>query len=420
MFAQEVLENDAALIPFTPPTPPRVAYFPDSFHEVNGVAHTSRQFEAFARRRNLPFLCVRAGSRVPAFTEDGLVQTLELPRGFLSIPIEKDLSFDPAYLRHYSLIRSVFQRFQPDLVHVTGPSEIGLLGATLARRAGLPIAASWHTNIHEYAARRAARFLRILPRRRAASVAQKIEDLSMAATARFYRMAQVLYAPNPDLCALLERHTGQSCRLMPRGVDADLFNPARRLREANDRQTILGFVGRMSVEKNVALLVRIQQELEERGQNNFRFLLIGQGKQESWLRQRLPRAEFAGVLKGEALAQAFARMDLFVFPSHTDTFGNVVLEALASGVPAIVTPDGGPATIVRDHLTGRIVPDDGFTGAIAGLVADPARLALMRQAARAYALTASWDSVFEGVYAGYPQSIPIHAAEKDAAPLLPA
>jgi glycosyltransferase involved in cell wall biosynthesis len=94
-------------------------------------------------------------------------------------------------------------------------------------------------------------------------------------------------------------------------------------------------------------------------------------------------------------------MDLFVFPSHTDTFGNVVLEALASGVPAIVTPDGGPCTIVRDGQTGRIVPDADFSFAIADLLADPAKHAQMRLDARAYALTASWDSVFEGVYSHY-------------------
>jgi glycosyltransferase involved in cell wall biosynthesis len=228
----------------------------------------------------------------------------------------------------------------------------------------------------------------------------------MAATARFYRMAQALYAPNPELCTLLERYTGRSCRLMPRGVDAVLFDPAKRQRNPEDREIILGFVGRMSVEKNVALLVRIQQELEQRGIRNFRYLIVGQGNLEAWLRERLPRAEFAGVLKGEPLAEAFARMDLFVFPSHTDTFGNVVLEALASGVPAIVTPSGGPPTIVRDGVTGRIVPDDGFTDAIAGIIANPARHAQMRQAARTYALTASWDSVFEGVYAGYQPILP--------------
>ena len=95
-------------------------------------------------------------------------------------------------------------------------------------------------------------------------------------------------------------------------------------------------------------------------------------------------------------------MDLFVFPSHTDTFGNVVLEALASGVPAVVTPDGGPASIVRDGQTGRVVPDESFAPAIAELLSEPARLAAMRQAARNYAEGASWDSVFEGVYAAYP------------------
>ena len=100
-------------------------------------------------------------------------------------------------------------------------------------------------------------------------------------------------------------------------------------------------------------------------------------------------------------------MDLFVFPSHTDTFGNVVLEALASGVPAIVTPDGGPCTIVRDGETGRIVPDDQFSAAISAVLNDPAGHTRMREAARAYALTASWDSVFEGIYSAYEDLVPL-------------
>jgi phosphatidylinositol alpha 1,6-mannosyltransferase len=127
------------------------------------------------------------------------------------------------------------------------------------------------------------------------------------------------------------------------------------------------------------------------------------------------------VLHGEALAEAYASMDLFVFPSHTDTFGNVVLEALASGVPAIVTPDGGPRYIVRDTdddtATGRIARDEGFTAAIASLIADSEHAKTthqaMRQAARAYALTASWDAVFEGVYSGYQGILP--AAQQLAA-----
>jgi glycosyltransferase involved in cell wall biosynthesis len=381
--------------------PPRVAYFPDSFHEVNGVAHTSRHFEAFARRRNLPFLCVRSGNRVQRFIEDGNVWTLELPRGILSFALEKDLRFDLAFLRHMPLIGKVLKGFEPDLIHITGPSDVGIMGAWLAHHKGLPLAASWHTNVHEYAARRSGWFLRLLPERQSVAAGQKIEHFSMAVLARFYKMARVLFAPNPELCALLERSTGRKCYIMPRGVDAEVFHPAKRKRNAEDHERILGFVGRLSVEKNVALLAQVQHELERMGLTNFHFLLVGHGAEENWLRERLPRAEFTGVLRGEKLSEAYAKMDLFVFPSHTDTFGNVVLEALASGVPAIVTPDGGPATIVRDGQTGRIVADAEFAAAIAGVLADTEKHAQMRLDARAYALTASWDSVFEGVYAAY-------------------
>jgi glycosyltransferase involved in cell wall biosynthesis len=380
---------------------PRVAYFPDSFHEVNGVAHTSRHFEAFARRRNLPFLCVRAGDRTQAILEDGNIWTLELPRGFLSFALEKDLRFDPAFLRHIPLIGEVLERFKPDLIHITGPSEVGMLGAGLAHHLGLPLAASWHTNVHEYAARRSEWFLRLLPKRQSEATEQKIEDLAMAAAAKFYSVAKVLFAPNPDLCALLERTTGRKCFLMPRGVDADLFRPENRNRDLEDRDHILGFVGRLSIEKNVTLLAQVQEELEARGHKSFRFLIVGHGAEEGWLRDRMPRAEIPGVLKGQALSTAYANMDLFVFPSHTDTFGNVVLEALASGVPAIVTHDGGPPTIVRDGVTGRIVDDEDFADAVAGILADPVKHAEMRLAAREYALTMSWDSVFEGVYSAY-------------------
>jgi len=223
----------------------------------------------------------------------------------------------------------------------------------------------------------------------------------MAVAAKFYSAAKVLFAPNPELCALLERTTGRPCHLMPRGVDAELFHPCKRRRDANDRDQVLGFVGRLSIEKNVTLLAQVQEELERMGHKSFRFLIVGHGAESDWLRERLPRAELPGVLKGEALSEAYANMDLFVFPSHTDTFGNVILEALASGVPAVVTPDGGPCTIVRDGETGRIVPDSGFAAAVAGILGDPAKHAEMRLAAREYALTMSWDSVFEGVYAAY-------------------
>jgi phosphatidylinositol alpha 1,6-mannosyltransferase len=386
---------------------PRVAYFPDSFHEVNGVAHTSRHFEAFARRRNLPFLCIRAGDRAQALVEDGNVWTLELPRGIFSFALEKDLRFDPAFPRHIPLMGEVLDRFRPDLIHITGPSEMGMLGAGLAYHRDLPLAASWHTNVHEYLARRSDWLLRLLPERHSQSTGKKIEDVTLAAAARFYALAKVLFAPNVELCELLEAATGRPCHRMPRGVDTALFHPNRRRREEGDDAFVLGFVGRLSVEKNVALLAAIHDQLLAMGRKDFRFLIIGQGDEEPWLRERMPQAEFAGVLRGDALSEAYASMDLFVFPSHTDTFGNVVLEALASGVPAIVTPDGGPRYIVCDGETGRIVPDEGFSNAIAAILADADAHAAMRETARAYALTASWDSVFENIYRAYETILPV-------------
>ena len=386
--------------------PPRIAYFPDSFHEVNGVAHTSRHFEAFARRRNLPFLCVRAGDRPQTVTEDGNVWTLELPRGFLSFALEKDLRFDPAFLRHIPLVGETLDRFRPDLIHITGPSELGMLGAGLAHHLGIPLGASWHTNVHEYLARRSDWFLRLLPERQSSATAKKIQDLALATAAFFYSSARVLFAPNRTLCDELSRRTGRPCYLMPRGVDSELFSPHKRRREPQDSEIVLGFVGRLSVEKNIALLVDIEQELDRMGVANYHFRIVGHGGDEAWLRERLHRAEFTGVLRGEELAAAYAGMDIFVFPSHTDTFGNVVLEALSSGVPAIVTPDGGPATIIRDRVTGRIVEDEQFASAIAVILANSGMHEEMRHAARAYALTASWDSVFEGVYAAYDTILP--------------
>jgi glycosyltransferase involved in cell wall biosynthesis len=380
---------------------PRVAYFPDSFHEINGVAHTSRHFEAYARRRDLPFLCIRAGQRVPRLLTEGNLTTLELRRGLLSVGLDKDLSFDPGFLRHLPSITRALHAFRPDIIHITGPSENGILGTALANHFHVPLAASWHTNVHEYAERRAGWFLRCLPRSRREGAAAAIERLALLATTRYYSLARILFAPNPGLCRMLEEATGRPCHLMQRGVDTGLFSPERRDRAPGDNTFVLGFVGRFSIEKNVTLLAQVQQQLSAQGVTNFRFCVVGQGDEEAWLRKHLPSADFPGVLRGEALARAYANMDLLIFPSHTDTFGNVVLEALASGVPAIVTPDGGPPSIIREGKTGLIAQDADFASAAAGILRDPARHAQMRENAREYAKGATWDAVFGAVYEGY-------------------
>ena len=379
--------------------PPRVAYFPDSFHEINGVAHTSRNFVAYAQRHALPFLCVRAGSD-PGTRQQGTVTTLDLPRSAVSVDMEKDLAFDPLFWRHAELIEDELHRFRPDILHMTGPSELGIFAAYFAWKLKLPLAASWHTNVHEYAARRLEWLTRLMPERLGHATASGIEGGALDITSRFYSLAQVLYAPNSELCDMLTRATGRPCHIMQRGVETDLFTPTLRTR-TSATPYILGFVGRLSIEKNVALLPVIQRALEALN-IPAKFLIVGHGAEEEALRRDLPTAEFAGVLRGEALSRAYANMDLFVFPSHTDTFGNVVLEALSSGVPAIVTPGGGPKFIVQDGHTGTITTDAGFPQAIATLLQNPTRLEEMREAARAYALTCSWDAVFNRVYEAYP------------------
>lgn len=392
------------------PVSPRVAFFPDSFHEVNGVAHTSRNFMAYAERHGLPFLCVRAGSGggvVEKIRAD--LQSLELGRSRLAIRMERDLEFDLLFWRHIGAIGRALGRFQPDVIHITGPSELGLLGAYFAHKLGVPLAAAWQTNLHEYVPMRLSRVTRVLPMRLRSAADHGLERGSLSALLRLYRLAKVIFAPNGELCQMLTTRLTLPCHVMPRGLDTELFSPARRSRPCGE--LVLGYVGRLSLEKNVGVLPDLGEELRRLGFPDVRFLIVGQGAEEPYLRSELKDARFAGVLRGEALAEAYANMDLLIFPSHTDTFGNVVLEALGSGVPAIVTAHGGPKHIVRDGETGIVIPPEHpagspgeaalFARAVAALARDPQRLARMGVAAREYALGCSWDAVFAGVYAAY-------------------
>ena len=410
-----------------PPRAPRIAYFPDSFHEVNGVAHTSRNFTAYARRHNIPMLCVRAGQTTRLLAPEGTVEALELGRSPLAVHLEKDLSFDPLFFRYSDLISATVRAFRPDVIHITGPSELGLFGAYFAHQLNVPLVASWHTNLHEYAARR-MRWLSQHLGHAGPHLERVVEAAALQIASHLYHRAAALYAPNPTLCTLLERTTDRPCHLMQRGVDTELFSPARRTRPLNDTefsQPILGYVGRLSVEKNVALLPKVDAQLRTLGITP-RWVIIGQGSEEAALRAALPNADIPGVLRDEALAAAYANMDLLIFPSHTDTFGNVVLEALASGVPAIVTPHGGPAHILHtatssastlppaccdkcraaqataSRTPGRIANDEDFATTIADIFDHPEKLIAMRAASRPYAQRCSWDAVFDQVLAAYP------------------
>ncbi len=378
---------------------PRVALFACAYNEVDGVANTLRHFEHYAAERDLPVLNVHGGdSRYDRTT--GSIRRIEFPRRFPKFPVDKKHDFDLLFWRYFEQVKTIVREFKADILHITGPSDVGMMGALVAHRLHIPLVASWHTNLHEYAEQRFSPFFRWLPGAAYERATRMIHDSSLRALARYYHIPKLLFAPNPELISLLERMTGKKCFLMSRGVDLPLFTPKRRTRSSGP--FTLGYVGRLTVEKNVEMLVRLEQEMLQAGLRNFRFLIVGQGGSEPWLRANLKQADFAGVLQGERLAEAYANMDLFVFPSRTDTFGNVVLEAIASGVPAVVTDAGGPKFIVKHNETGFVASSEAeFTLHARDLMAKPERQRSMARAARADALGRSWSAVFDGVYERY-------------------
>ncbi len=374
--------------------PPRIAFFTDCFHEVNGVAHTSRQLDSFARRRGLPFFSAHIGPETKV-TAEGSVTTVELKRSGAAVALDAGMYFDLLGLRHAFRVRRELAKFRPDLIHITGPGDCGLLGALLAWTMNIPLVASWHTDLHKFGAKRLEKWSR--------GVAGAAEPLMLDALTWFYGRARVLMAPNPELIAMLEARTGRPAFAMQRGIDSVLFSPAKRGRR--DGPFTIGYVGRLSPEKNVRMLTKLQRP-------DVQFLIVGQGSQREWLEANLANAEFTGVLGGEALARAYADMDVFAFPSETDTFGNVVLEALASGVPVITTAGGGPKFLIRDGVTGFVAQDDaGFVSAIDCLIADRERQSAMSRAAREYAENISWGAVFEKVYGAYSHALQTGTAE---------
>lgn len=378
---------------------PRIALLADTYYEVNGVARTCREWEAFARRRQLPFLSVRWGG-APDFRREGSVWSLELPRGPLSVPVDPDLHFEACFYRQLERIEGVLRGFHPDFIHLTSPGDLGIAGAILAARLKTGLALSWHTNLHQFAGRQVDKLLSWFPQGLNRAAAGVVERFVLGRVVWFFSRGDLLFAPNPQLLQLLRERTGKPVFRMGRGIDTELFNPCRRRR--TDGGLVLGFVGRLMPEKNLRLLPRVEAAVRAVGLREVSFLIVGAGSERSWLERRLERAEFTGVLHAEALASAYADMDVFVFPSRTDTCGNVVQEALASGVPAVVTAEGGPACIVQDGVTGLVASsDEDFCRAVAALAADRARRGQMAAAARRQMESRDWDAVFEEVYQGY-------------------
>jgi len=134
--------------------PSRIAYFTDAYLEVDGVANTARQFEAYARRHHLPFLILHGGYDREMVVHEDTITRVELPRSPLGFALDRKHEFDLAFLRHLFRAEEIIREFKPDVLHITGPSDVGILGAIVAQRLDIPLVGSWHTNVHEYAMKR--------------------------------------------------------------------------------------------------------------------------------------------------------------------------------------------------------------------------------------------------------------------------
>jgi len=365
----------------------------------------------------MPFLLIRpthGESRV--FTE-GSITTVEVAKSALSIPLDMGLRFDLLVWRQADWLREQMNAFHPDIVHITGPGDIGMVCARLSHTLRVPkppLVGAWHTNVHQYARMRAHGLLNFLPASMADGVGAKIERATFLLTARFYRTARLILAPNQDILDHLTRQTGKPGQIMLHGVDSERFAPRSR---TADGVLTLGYAGRLTAEKNVRFLAEVARGLPVDVRGRVRFLVVGDGAQRGWLARTLPKGTvFTGMLAGEELAKAYAQMDVFLFPSLSDTFGLVVLEAMSSGVPVVSFKVCGPNNVVEDGVNGfaATTPAEFISSVTRILKADDLRQSLSA-GARKSALRHSWDSVFASVYEAYGSLLPAAESQRSLA-----
>jgi glycosyltransferase involved in cell wall biosynthesis len=380
---------------------PRVALFADTFHETNGAANFLRRLVNFAKDKNHEFLCVRSGKQTRHYRE-GSVSFLDLKRGRGSIPMDGALKFDPFLWKHKKLVGSVLEDFKPGIIHVTGLNDLSQFGYYFAHFRRIPALATWHTNAHEYAAERLMSVLPFVPEIAKRKISKSIEEIIFKGLMKIYFLAQMQIAPNEELVRSIQRSTRRPSYLLGRGVDTKFFSPAKRRRDVGDQETVIGFVGRLRPEKNVRFLKQIETALRSANIENYRFLIVGEGGERCWLEKNLQCAQLTGEIFGEDLAQAYANMDLFVFPSQTDAFGNVVLEAMSAGVPAIVMRRGGPKFLILHGVNGFVADNEtDFIETILEILKNPQALSALGEAARRSAREHCWERVFEKMFEYY-------------------
>lgn len=289
-------------------------------------------------------------------------------------------------------------RFHPDIVHAVEPMLLGAMGIVWAQRLRVPLVSSYHTNLAAYCS-----YFRL----------GMFEAPMWAYRRMLHNACDATLCPSPSTIRELRRQGFERIALWPRGVNATLFHPARRSLAwrrhitGSDQKPIALYVGRLSHEKNLTVLVEAWNALRDRDAH---LVIVGDGPARSDLERELasPSVTFTGYLKGETLAEVYASSDIFVFPSLTETFGQVVLEAMASGLAVLGFDADGVRDLVRDGETGTLVPGGdtaAFTRKLVTLVDQPQLRARMGLRARATAEQRTWAGVMDDLLADYERII---------------
>jgi glycosyltransferase involved in cell wall biosynthesis len=364
----------------------RLAHFTDTFYEINGVALTLQRQLEWGRQAGKDYTIITCDTKKrpvqPGIKNFSPIGVLELPE------YREQKLFHPPLLEIINYC--YFRNFTHILTATPGP--LGLSALAIARLLKLPLWGTYHTALPQY-----AQYL---------TEDLMVVQLMWKYIVWFYNQMDLIFVPSRSTAQELQEKgvSGDKMRIFQRGVDLQLFHPAKRdgflESEFQVREGLrLLYVGRVSKEKNLEILVRVFKSLIQ-NHSGVHLVVVGNGPYLEEMQQQLAGTPctFTGYLQGEALAAAYASCDLFLFPSTTDTFGNVVLEAQASGLPVIVTDSGGPQENLVPGKTGLIIRRDceaSLLEAIQSLLAHPEELKEMGLTARRYMEERSFDAAFQ-------------------------
>jgi glycosyltransferase involved in cell wall biosynthesis len=367
----------------------RMAHFTDTFDEVNGVAKTIRQQLELVGRHDKTMVAITCGSRCDL---PGQKDFEPVGRFTLSEYEEISLCYPP----FLDMLEYCFEQ-EFDCILAATPGPVGLAALAISKILKLPFHGTYHTAFPQYV--------------RAFTEDTALEDGCWRYMTWFYNQMQVIYAPSEATKFELTDRGIDPGKVVtyPRGVDVERFHPSKRNGFFNEFNVSPGkkllYVGRVSMEKGLDHLAAAYKVLS-RMRPEVTLVVVGDGPYLEQMKKELrgTRAVFTGLLAGERLASAYASADIFVFPSATDIFGNVVLEAQASGLPCIVTDEGGPCENVVQDETGLVVPaanPDALVRAMLHLVDSPERMSYMSARARAAVESRTFDATFLKTWALY-------------------